>query len=261
MAEFRNRIDNRHSGIRVRDTDRVDACALLDAARAEGELTEAEHAQRSEAAMRANTFGDLDKLLRDLQIPRNLADAPVVRPDRRAPSRKWQAAAALIVVAALIGALGGCVSRAAAPGASLPDPTTGPGLAAFIQAYRDHYGDTVVDEVSLYPGYVLVERASGADSERIRYDRKGFSAYTSSSRSTDAVALDLAELDVPALARLMAGAGETVGAPGHRISHITIEHEKDEDAVVRIYVEDTRNGGYLEVSPAGEPLTVYPSHD
>ncbi|QLY30809.1 DUF1707 SHOCT-like domain-containing protein [Nocardia huaxiensis] len=258
MTEFRRRIDNRHSGIRVRDTDRVDACALLDAARDEGELTAAEHAQRTAAAMRASTFGDLDKLLGDLQIPRNLADAPVVRPDRRAPSRRWQAAAAVVLVAALLGALGGCVGRVADPGVALPDPTTGPGLAAFIEAYRAHFGDTMVDEVSLYPGYVLVERAAGTQSERLRYDRKGFGSYSTSSRASDVVPIDLATLDVPALARLLAGAPETVGAPGAGLSHVIIEHEQGEDAVVRIYADTSANGGFLEVSTTGEPLAVHP---
>ncbi|SUA74084.1 Domain of uncharacterised function (DUF1707) [Nocardia otitidiscaviarum] len=261
----------RHSGLRVRDSDRVEACALLDAAHAEGELTDAEYAQRSAAAMRARTFGDLDTLIGDLQIPRNLADAPVVRVQRRKPARRWQAAAATVVVAGLLGAMGGCASRTTAPDPPLLEPTTGVGLASFLATYRDRYGDLTADEMSLYPQYALVERAVDADrTVRLRYDEQGFSS-TDTARDDDAAAFDLADLDVRGFAAVMAGAPETLRVPGGAISHIVIRRPpganpadpgaKVNPPVVFVYAKDGSRGGYLELTLAGEVLAVHPAED
>ncbi|MFC9996418.1 DUF1707 domain-containing protein [Nocardia sp. NPDC127526] len=262
--------NRRHAKLRVRDADRVDACALLDAARAEGELTEAEHTQRTAKAMRAQTFGDLDRLIHDLQIPRNLADAPVVRVDRRKPSLRWQAAGVVVVVAALLGALGGCVARTTASNPPLPDPTTGPGIASFLAAYRDRYGDLMVDEVSLYPEYVLAERAT-SDPERaedIYYNASGF-RIDSTSRDDSTTPLDLATLDVAKLARLIAGAPQTLGVPGGEITHVLIDRTPGANltdpnstvtaATVAIYAKDGPRSGHMTLTLAGEPLSVYPA--
>ncbi|QVI22366.1 DUF1707 domain-containing protein [Nocardia tengchongensis] len=128
--------DARSHGLRARDTDRVDACTLLDSAHVAGELTDGEHADRTAKALAAKTFGELDAVLEDLQIPANLVNSPVVRPRRRGPSTRWKVAAAIVLAAALLGAFAGCVSRVAAPKPDLPDPTTGQGLASFVEAYK-----------------------------------------------------------------------------------------------------------------------------
>ncbi|NNH75472.1 DUF1707 domain-containing protein [Nocardia uniformis] len=246
---------SRHSGLRVRDTDRVDACALLDAARDNGQLTANEHDDRTVKAMRAKTFGDLDGLIGDLQVPANLVDTPVVRTDRRRRSRRWEVAAAVVGAAGILGALVGWGARETV-GRPMPDLNTGRGLDALIADYRERYGDTMVDELTLYPDYVIIERQSGTQTQRIRYDG-GFNAYTESSRSDKAEAFDLATIDVPVIARFIAGAPKSVRAPGSPVGHIMIERpEKGENPFVRIYVESPGKTGYLEVTTAGEPLRV-----
>lgn len=246
----------RHSGLRVRDADRVDACALLDAARDNGQLTAQEHDDRAVKAMRAKTFGDLDGLIGDLQVPANLVDTPVVRADRRPRSRRWEVAAVVVAATALLGALVGWGAREVS-GRPMPALNTGRGLDALIADYREHYGDTMVDELTLYPGYVIIERQAGNQTQRIRYDG-GFDSYTESARSSDAEAFDLATLDVPAIAGLIVGAPETVHAPGSPVGHIIIERpKKGQDPFVRVYVNNPGDTGYLEVTPSGEPLRVY----
>ncbi|WP_433716770.1 DUF397 domain-containing protein [Nocardia sp. CA-084685] len=69
----------------------------------DGQLTEDEHAARTAKAMSAKSFGELDAVVGDLQIPDNLVDAPVVRVDRRRP-RRWLAPVAVIGAAAVLGA-------------------------------------------------------------------------------------------------------------------------------------------------------------
>ncbi|APA95178.1 DUF1707 SHOCT-like domain-containing protein [Nocardia seriolae] len=247
-------------GLRARDSDRVDACALLDAARESGELTADEHAGRTAKAMAAKTFGELDAVLSDLQIPRNLFNAPVVRPSRRGPSTRWRVAAAIMVAAALLGAFAGCVSRTAAPKPELPDPTTGPGLASFVAAYQDHFGDTEADQVLLYPEYVLIERRRDPASSRdayIRYDG-AFHDNSDTPRSPGTDIFDLAALDIPKLAALFAGAPRSAGVPDGRISHIEIARGGDGSPVVTVHVDDGSRSGHFVVTAKGEPMEIVP---
>ncbi|GAB0102490.1 DUF1707 domain-containing protein [Nocardia sp. JMUB6875] len=252
--------DARSQGLRARDTDRVDACTLLDAAHAAGELTAAEHTQRTSKAMAAKTFGDLDAVLDDLQIPANLVNSPVVRANRRGPSTRMRVAAVIVLAAAVLGAFAGCVSRTVAPKPELPDPTTGPGLASFVEAYQDHFGDTKADQVLLYPGYVLVQRRKDNSASRddyIRYDGT-FHSSGDVARSAGQDAVDLTSLDVHKLAELLAGAPQTLGLQNGRISHVEIAHGPDGNPVVSIYVADEGRSGYLTVTAKGEPTAIYP---
>ncbi|MBF6164640.1 DUF1707 domain-containing protein [Streptomyces gardneri] len=258
----------RYSGIRARDTDRADVCGLLDTALAEGQLTADEHAARTAEAMRAKSFGDLDALIGDLQIPDELANAPVVRVDRRRP-RRWMAPVSMITAALVAGAMVGAISRCGVglPGSSenVPDLTTGAGLAHFLAEYRAEFGDLVADEVTLYPEYALVDRQTpGRASETSDYRYNGgFRASSTSERKPGTRTFDLATVDVPMIARLLAGAPQTVKSPDGVITHIIVEFDSlgtiDHGPVLNIYVKDKGGvSGYVEVDFAGEPLGVFP---
>lgn len=261
----------RYGGIRARDTDRADVCGLLDAALAEGQLTGDEHAERTAQAMRAKAFGELDELIGDLQIPRNLVDAPVIRVDRRRP-RRWLASVAFIAGAAVIGAaVGGiasCASGASGPfgwSEHVPVLTTGSGLAYFIDEYRAEFGDTKVDEVNLYPDYVLFERQAAGDpteTVRYRYDGRFHDYTTSNGRKADVRTFDLASIDLRAIAGLLAGAPQSIKTPGGVITHASIEFppgRSDSDAAVSIYAKNQAGAtGYLTATVTGEPLGVFP---
>ncbi|WP_280239284.1 DUF1707 SHOCT-like domain-containing protein [Nocardia abscessus] len=258
----------RYSGIRARDTDRADVCGLLDTALSEGQLTADEHAARTVEAMRAKSFGELDALIGDLQIPDELVNAPVVRVDRRRP-RRWLAPVSTVVAALVVGAMVGAISRCGVglPGASenVPDMTTGAGLAYFLAEYRAEFGDLIADDVTLYPGYVIVERPEpGSESQTADYRYNGdFRTSRTSERKAGTRTFDLAALDVPALARLLAGAPQTVRCPDGVISHVSVEFDSpgavDPGPVVDIHVKcKGGTSGYAKVTPAGEPLAVFP---
>src|SRR6185312_12500534 len=55
-------------GTRAKDSDRTDACQVLDHAPSEGQLSMEEHRQRVSAATNATTLGDLQSLVTDLQM-------------------------------------------------------------------------------------------------------------------------------------------------------------------------------------------------
>ena len=253
---------NANSTLRVRDKDRVDACALLDAARDDGQLTETEHAERTRAAMKARTFAALDTVIDDLQIPANLVDAPVVSPARRRPARRWLVSTTVVAAAALIGLLCGWASSAGGPVAEStpPDMTTAAGIEAFFAAYRDHFGDLIADEVTLHADTASIERPAAGDpskSETSSYGGK-FDDSSTTSRKPDLEPLDLGKIDIPKLAALLAGAPQTVGAPQSQISHLIIERTTlghDNEPSVSIYTQGTSTG-YLVVGLNGEPLYI-----
>ncbi|MRH93155.1 DUF1707 domain-containing protein [Nocardia sp. SYP-A9097] len=251
MADFRNQ------GLRARDADRVDACTMLDNARATGELTEAEHAGRTASAMTARTFGDLDKLIGDLQIPKNLVGTPLLRPQRRNELRRWRIVIAAVSIAALVGALGGCIARNTVSKPDIPDPTTGAGLASFIAAYQDHYGDSLADQVSAFPKYVVVDRrVAGAQRDDYLHYDGSFQRLSDTSRSSGNEQVDLSKLDLPKLAGLLAGAPQTLHLPGGKITHINIECKPGQDPVVSIYVDNGPKSGRLAVTAKGEPVEL-----
>ncbi|WP_454194242.1 DUF1707 SHOCT-like domain-containing protein [Nocardia sp. Marseille-Q1738] len=258
----------RYSDIRARDTDRADVCGLLDAALADGQLTDSEHAARTATAMRSKSFGELDALIGDLQIPDELANTPVVRVDRRRP-RRWLAPLSIVVAATVAGAMVGGISRCGIdlPGSSenVPDLTTGAGLAYFLAQYRAEFGDLTADEVTLYPKYVIVDRqtpGNAAETSDYRYNGD-FRTSTTSERKSGTRTFDLATVDVPAIARLLAGAPETVRLPDGVITHVVVEYASystvDLGPVMDIYVKGEGSAsGYVRVTLAGEPLAVHP---
>lgn len=251
-----------NSTLRVRDRDRVDACALLDTARDDGQLTGPQHAERTRTAMQARTFAGLDAVVDDLQIPANLVDTPVVTPARRRPSRRWLVGGAAIVGAALIGMLCGWVSSDGGPitDSTPPDMTTTEGIEAFLAAYRDHFGDLLADEVTLHAEHASIVRpAAGDPSKSERYSYRGeFEDRSTTNREPDLELIDLGTIDIAELSALLAGAPQTVGAPQAHISFLDIEHTTlgyNKDASVSIYMEGARTG-YLTVGLDGEPLHV-----
>lgn len=259
----------RSGGVRARDSDRVDVCAVLDAALADGQLSSGEHTARTATAMRAKSFDELDALVADLQIPANLVDAPIVRVERRAPGR-WRGPAAIVAGAAVLGLLAGLLTRCDGPGSGpdrqVPILTEGPGIAHFLDAYRAEFGTPVVDEVTFYPEYVLFDRAVPDDPRSTgdyRYDGEFSSYSTVSTRESGVPTMNLDELDLYRLAGLIAGAPRTVGVPDGAVSHIIVEYEagaiEGAAPIVRMYVSNAeKKTGFLETALDGEPIRVSP---
>lgn len=260
--------------LRARDTDRVETCSLLDTAHAEGQLTDAEHATRTDRAMKAVTFEQLGKLVDDLQIPARYTESAVVRPDRRprerqpGGGRRWAVAAGTVVAAAGIGALAGSCSGpgdglSSSSSPSIPTLTTGEGIRHFVDDYRAHFGDTVADEILLSPGHASIDRQSDSNPARYvsyQYDGEFDSWDNDSSRSPDTRTLDLGTLDLTAIAPLVAGAPETVRIPDGEVSQVRFEYDMIDhimDPVVSIYVTDAfERSTFMVVGFDGEVLEV-----
>ncbi|WP_280438579.1 DUF1707 SHOCT-like domain-containing protein, partial [Nocardia cyriacigeorgica] len=284
------------SSTRARTADRAAAAELLDLARTEGQLTEDEHRAYSELLAEAKTLGDLAELTADLQGPRRTPAPP-----RRAQPTFQGAYLAALTAAALLVAFGafaltgraddpapaeGSVAAAPpadAPQAELPAPRpelddvepivvktpeliTGPGLAHFIAEYRAEFGDTIADEISLYPDHGDVDRAvPGQPNRQVSYDyRGGFQRPSApTTRKVDTPTVDLGVLDTAAIGAALANAATIAEVPDGKVSHLSVEIHSfppnEGRMVVAVYVgNEFRESGHFILGPAGEVLRVWP---
>lgn len=248
--------------LRARDTDRADVCAVLDAALADGQLAADEHATRSARAMRAETFAELDRLVEDLQLTDEFAAATPARGLDRTP-RRWLVPVLAILTAGVVGAVAGLIGRAAADEA-LPDLTTADGLAYFLAEYRAEFGTTILDEATVYPGYVSFER-EGPSGKRDSYVYRGDfdTSGTPTARPSGTPALDLAAIELARFAPLVAGAPQTTKVPHGRVAYLGIgfapNAKAGDEPVITVYVKnDTGESGRLELALDGEPRAIRP---
>lgn len=264
---------------RARDADRADACALIDAGFADGQLDEDEHRTLTGLAAEARTLGELQTLVEDLQRP---VGAPK---DARPPvnrRHRFTAGVAVVAVAAAVA----CFVSVRGGGAPAADPSSGhdraaldaaaplvvptpnlvttAGIALFIANYRAKFGDTIVDELNLYKaGHANVERSQPQQPNRlVRYDyRGGFTASAApTTRKVDTPTVDLAALALDRFAGILAGAATSVGVPNGTVDYISIDNDSGAPTV-SIYVGNTFNeSGRIELAPSGEVRRVSPFH-
>ncbi|MFE3058828.1 DUF1707 domain-containing protein [Nocardia sp. NPDC059239] len=249
---------------RARDSDRQATCTLLDAARADGQLSAADHRTLTELAGEARTLGELAQLTDELQRP---ADAP---PDPAPPKSRrenWFAAGvAALSIAVAVGTFV-AVDRPASPPAGppavdlgmikpmvLPRPklTAAEGIDYFRAAYRAKFGDTIVDELLLYPDYAVATRGIQPN-RQVRYDyRGGFDLGDQPrTRSPQTPTVDLAAVNVPAVMAVVAQAPALTKVDQGKVNYLDIEGSGS-GPIVRIYVGNTANeSGHVEATLDG----------
>ncbi|WP_101951002.1 DUF1707 domain-containing protein [Mycobacterium sp. 3519A] len=249
----------RHTpGTRAKDSDRNDTCQILDSALADGQLSMEEHRTRVALATGAETLGDLQSLVSDLQTN----NAPVQLPDlKRRPKiaaggGNWKYGLAVSVVLVLLGvAIGwGLYGNTTSPLSFTSDPgaksdgipakvVTPPkqlqslgGLTGLLEQMRQRFGDTMGYSLVVYPEYAVLWRPDPTDERRkLSYTyRGGFDDPTTSAKDERDVLVDLSAFDVKTAVGLLRGTAETVGL-----------QPKDVKA----------DNTYLTIDPARDPLT------
>lgn len=262
--------------VRARDDDRAATCVLLDAALGDGQLSDDDHRALIELAGAAKTLGELTELTADLQ---RTSDAPAGPRPPRSHRRQWFAA--ILVAATVAAAVTGfavvyrpAVDRPVPGNAELdsvaprviptPSLVTRAGIALFRDNYRAKFGDTMADQVLLYPGYASIDRQSASRTTLYEnWDYRGGFAKSgeSLSRSSNTVAVDLATLDIDAMERLITMAVNDLGVENGRVSHIAFDfgHSSRARPSVSIYIEnDFKEYANLEATPSGEILRQSP---
>ena len=247
------------AGTRAKDSNRNDTCQILDSALGDGQLSLDEHRTRVALATTAETLGDLQSLVGDLQN----ANAPVQLPNLKKPMFKagganggWGIRAAVAGVLVVLGiAIGwGLYGNTSSPLSFTSDPgakadgisgkvLTPPkqlqslgGLNGLLEQMRQRFGDTMGYGLTIYPEYAVLSRADPADERRkLSYTyRGGFDDPSTSAKDDDDVLVDLAAFDVETTVGILRGAPETAGL-----------QQKD------VKPDST----YLGIDPSRDPLT------
>ncbi|BAV39479.1 membrane protein [Mycobacterium ulcerans subsp. shinshuense] len=170
---------------RAKDTDRQDACQILDSALSDGQLSMEEHLQRVATATQAVTLGDLQHLVADLQSESAPAEVPALK--SRGQRNSLGLLAAALGVSILLGvAIGwGLYGNTRSPLDFTTDPGAKPdgvaavvltppkqlhslgGLTGLLEQTRKRFGDTMGYRMVIYPEYAVLDRKDPADERRI----------------------------------------------------------------------------------------------
>ncbi|QKT13762.1 DUF1707 SHOCT-like domain-containing protein [Rhodococcus sp. W8901] len=261
--------------LRARDSDRDGVCEVLDAARGTGQLSEDEHRARLESAATARTLGDLDRLVRDLQVPRELSNAVPAPPRDR--SMRWIAALGIAAVLTVGGAVvltqSGEDAPSAAPGVAAVDAESSDLLTLtemnrLFDTLEQKLGGLEVDELRVYPERADIVRpvpGKPGRSERYSYEIESgsptFDGPDDGGTRTPTVPVDLAELrpNLPKLIGLVRGIEQSVAVPNPDSVHLSIDRDRSVDIpAVEILAsnQDIAANGWLTIGFDGEILEV-----
>ncbi|OSC40301.1 DUF1707 SHOCT-like domain-containing protein [Mycobacterium decipiens] len=275
---------------RAKDSDRQDACRILDNALNDGELSMEEHRERVSTATKAVTLGDLQDLVADLQAESAPAQMPALR--SRAKHNRLGILAAAFVVSVLLGVgigwglyggTGSPLEFAADPGdpGAKPDGVaalvlTPPrqlhslgGLTGLLEQTRARFGDTVGYKLVIYPDWASIDRRDPKDDRRVldyTY-RGGWGDPTSSPRNSSDVALvDLSKFDAKTAVGIIRGAAETLGMKQSDVKtmYLIVEPAKDPTApgalTLSLHVSSDYGGGHIVFAGDGTIKQVsYPN--
>ncbi|WP_094275918.1 DUF1707 SHOCT-like domain-containing protein [Rhodococcus sp. OK302] len=257
--------------LRARDVDRDAVRDALDSAFVDGQLTDVEHRNRTEATRSARTLADLDRLVRDLQLPADLRESVTTPSPPR--STRWAVALATVVVLVcgiVVITSGRNNDDPAATTAGAPaELTTAAGFGRMLDEIAHHLDDSQVDRLTVYPAYATFSRPVPGQPGReqsYRYEVEGGQVRITndgtSPNRTEGVPVDLAELllNVPRLIGLLYGADRTLGV-GDPTDVYLIADRGDDGPAVGIYLrnEDTGAHGFLTVGFDGTIRSVYRS--
>lgn len=284
---------------RAKDSDRSDACRILDQALQDGQLSMAEHQQRISAATRAVTLGDLHGLIADLQSESAPVQLAAVKPRLQFASLSFRprlfnplrfAIIPLVVVPLLGIGLGwsilnkvswpeGFPSSVFDPGAKpdgVPPVVLAPprqlhslgGLTGLLDQARAKFGDTMGYRMVIYPDYASLDRSDPGEPRRqLNYSyRGGWGDPTRSAASSSAVLVDLGRFDAKAAVGILRGAPETLGIKPSDVksTYLIIEASRDQTAPgtlsLSAYVSSDFGGGYIAFEGDGTVTRInYPS--
>ena len=271
---------------RAKDSDRQDACQILDGALNDGELSMEEHRERVSAATTAVTLGDLQHLVRDLQSDSSPAQVPALKSRAKRNGLGLLAAAFVVSVLLGVGIGWGLYGNTSSPMDFTTDPGAKPdgvaavvltppkqlqslgGLTGLLEQTRKRFGDTMGYRLLVYPEFASIDRADPTNDRRVldyTY-RGGWGDPSSSAKSGDKALVDLSKFDVKVAVGIMRGAAETVGIKQSDVKNTYLIVDPATDPTtpgalsLTVYVSSDYGSGYIEFGGDGTIKQVnYPS--
>lgn len=275
-------VDKVDQSTRAKDSNRQDACQILDDAFNDGELSMEEHRERVAAATKAVTLGDLQALVSDLQIDTTALPQPAAKPRPLSPRLGgWGLPVAALLVAVLLGVgigwglygntkspLDFTTDPGAKPDGVAPVVLTPPtelhsvgGLTGLLEQTRKRFGDTIGYRLVIYPTYAVLDRTDPSDDRRVlAYTYRGGWGDPSSSAKSSAdgpAPADLGKFDVPTAVGIMRGAAQTLHMKPADVKNTYLNIEPAADPTIpgalslSVYVSSDYGGGYIAFAGDG----------
>jgi hypothetical protein len=276
-------------GTRAKDSDRTDTCQILDSALGDGQLSMEEHRTRVALATQAETLGDLQSLISDLQTNNAPVQLPNLKKPRGVPGGGgWglRLAVAGVLVLLGIGIGWGLYGNTPSPLNFTSDPgaksdgvtpvvLTPPkqlhslgGLTGLIEQMKQRFGDTNGYRLIVYPDYASLTRPDpGEERRELNYTyRGGWDDPTSNSKSSDVTEVDLSKFDAKAVIGVLRGAPETLGIKPEDVTSTYLSFDPSRDPTtpgalsIDVYVSSDYGSGYIELAGDGTVKQInYPA--
>ncbi|SON59740.1 hypothetical protein MSIMFI_01224 [Mycobacterium simulans] len=263
---------------RAKDSDRQDACRILDNALGDGEISMEEHRERVSAATKAVTLGELQHLIADLQSESAPAQMPALKTRAKRTGLGITIAAFAVTVLLGVGIGWGLYGNTSSPLDFTSDPGAKPdgvaavvltppkqlqslgGLTGLLEQTRKRFGDVMGYRLVIYPEYASLDRQDPKDDRRVlNYTyRGGWGDPSSSAKSSvDSVLVDLSKFDVKTAVGILRGAPETLGIkqPDVKSTYLIVEPATDPTTPgavsLTLYVSSDYGSGYIEFAGDG----------
>ncbi|MUM17060.1 DUF1707 domain-containing protein [Mycobacterium sp. CBMA271] len=258
---------------RAKDSDRDVTCKALDDAFSEGQISTEEHRQRIAVATQAQTLGELNGVVSDLQIAALAAPTLPAPPPRR---RRWPAFLVTAAVAAAVGAGAGVyVTRPVPPDPGAADdgvaavviaPTklfSVPGLSGLLDQMRAKFGDTNGIELTVRASNASLVRIESSDPELpITYPYQGGFRDGGAMPGTwrNVHIGDLSRFDPAKVVGVLRGAPQTLNVPNAGDGGTVMVIKPTENGVdITITVSEKDRSGRMVIAGNGESKEVAPA--
>ncbi|MGH3726222.1 MAG: DUF1707 SHOCT-like domain-containing protein [Mycobacterium sp.] len=257
---------------RAKDTDRDVTCKALDDAFGEGQISTEEHRQRITIATQAQTLGELNGVVSDLQI----SALPVALPAPQLRRRRWPALVLTAVVAAAVGAGAGAYATRPVP----PDPGavadgvapvviaptklfSVPGLSGLLDQMHTKFGDTTGIELTVRSNNAALVRIEASDPNLpITYPYQGGFRDGGPMPGTwrNVRIGDLGRFDPSKIVGVLRGAPQTLNVPNAGDSGTVMVIRPSDDGVdITVTVSERDRTGRMVLAGSGEPKEVAPA--
>ena len=264
---------------RARDRDRDDAIDLVEAAWAEGQIVDVDRDKRVEQLLQAQTLGEIDLLVRDLQghrpPPPQPNPTPVPTQSRRSGSMGWIVVPLLVGLVAVGSVVGGVVAafdgfeqsaRSVTDGIEQrgPDPSdpidvqSARGLHDLALAAKRETGSTRAHRAVIYPTYAVVDLPVDGRPDRTRsYYWNGALRALDHLAVPQGPAFDLRDVEPRLVRRALLAARALVEGP---VAAYVVVRSPDEDgAFLWGYAsDDAGRSGYVSFDSDGRVVRRMP---
>lgn len=262
---------------KARDSDRDGAIEVVEAAYADGQITQADSVLRVERLLQARTLGDIDMLVRDLQrpgVPKLAPRAPQPPVATKPDSAKRLkigigvvvavfavfTAVSLVVPLVVLSSVDSATETDSFEFGESLDLTSARGYRALADAVEENTGSRMVFRATIYPGYAVVDVPVDEQSQRsMSYYYDGSWQEWTGSSSVDAERFDLDRIDGTVVVALLRKVGRMVEQPDATYLLVNARGGEEDVCLSAYATNDRVETAYLDAACDGTVVNRYRS--